>query len=75
MMNVVAILRDAGKVPTDACDVLFGRATVRLVSAAEDIGYFDWREKISGVRPWRRLRTTAARIAPTLGTQRVPAGS
>lgn len=59
MMNVVALLRSAGRVPLAECDELFGGAMVRVVAAAESIGYFAVRKSLTGSTPWPRLREAA----------------
>lgn len=62
MMNLVAILREAERVPIDACDELFGSTIVRVASAADSIGYFEWRHSLTGSPPWRQLRAAARQI-------------
>ncbi|NCD17863.1 MAG: hypothetical protein EOL91_11255 [Actinobacteria bacterium] len=62
-MNVVALLRSAGRVPMAECDELFGSTIVRVVRAAEGVGYFEWRRGLTGTTPWVRLRRAAESLS------------
>jgi hypothetical protein len=72
MMNVVALLRSAGRVPVSVCDELFGGAMVRVVAAAESIGYFTWRKSLTGSTPWPRLRDAAKSLEASGSSQGGP---
>jgi hypothetical protein len=60
IMNMIGFVHSAGRIPGAESIELFGGTAVRLHDAAVEIGYFAWREKLTGTTSWRHFREYAA---------------